>query len=114
MSITETLDDREKIYGDFAQLATAAQAMKSVLRASPAWLRMTAIQREAAEMVVLKQCRIWYGDPMHFDSWRDLAGYSMLAVEEFHPSRTAQKPMTPAENPKTPLELVLPLTEAAE
>ena len=101
--ITDTLNEREKVYGDFNELARAIQAFKNVLRASPAWVKMTAVQRECAEMLVLKQCRIMYGDPMHFDSWRDIAGYAALAVEEFHP-RDGQV-MKPAANPVNPLEL---------
>lgn len=108
--VNETLNEREKTYGDFNQLATAVQSLKSVFRSSTAYNRMTAVQREAMEMVIMKQCRIMYGDPMHFDSWRDLAGYAMLAVEEFHPREDGTK-MEPAKNPKTPLELV-PLVAA--
>ena len=105
MSITETLNDREKTYGDFGQLAVAIQAMKSVFRSSPAYNGMTAVQREAMEMIILKQCRIMYGDPMHFDSWRDTAGYAALAVEEFHPRQDGTV-MTPAANPKDPMDLL--------
>lgn len=105
MSITDTLNDRESKYGSFNELAVAIQSLKSVFRASPAYNRMTAVQREAMEMIITKQCRIWYGDPMHFDSWRDTAGYAALAVEEFHPREDGSK-MEPAANPTTPLELV--------
>ena len=105
MSITETLNNREKTYGDFGQLAVAIQGMKSVFRATPAYNRMTAVQREAMEMIIVKQCRIMYGDPMHFDSWRDTAGYAALAVEEFHPRDDGSK-MEPAANPTSPIELL--------
>jgi hypothetical protein len=104
MTIVDTLNDRESKYGEFGELARAIQAFKSVARASPSWPRMTATQREAMEMDIVKTCRILYGDPMHFDSWRDKAGYAMLAVEEFNP-RTDKRPMQPAGNPQTPLEL---------
>lgn len=105
MSITETLNEREKAYGGFGDLATAIQAFKSVLRNSPAFVKMTATQREAMECIMLKQCRVLYGDPMHFDSWRDIAGYAALAVEEFHPREDGAQ-MKPAENPRTALELL--------
>lgn len=104
MSIVETLNEREAAYGEFGELAKAIQAFKSVLRNAPAYPRMTAAQREAMEMVMMKTCRVLYGDPMHFDSWRDMAGYAMLAVEEFHP-RGDKAPMKPAENPETPAQL---------
>lgn len=105
MSITETLNDRETKYGNFIDLATAIQAFKSIMRAAPAYPRMTAVQREAMEMDMMKTCRILYGDPMHFDSWRDKAGYAALAVEEFNP-REDGSVMKPAANPVTPLELL--------
>ena len=102
--ITDTLDEREKTYGDFATLARAIQAFKAVLRASPAWPTMTAVQREVMDANIIKTCRIMYGNPMHMDNWRDIAGYSTLAVEEFFP-REDKKPMEPAANPATALEL---------
>ena len=76
-----------------------------MVRASPAYNGMTSVQREALEMIVVKTCRIIYGDPMHFDSWRDIAGYAALAVEEFNP-REDHKPMEPAANPSTALEVL--------
>jgi hypothetical protein len=105
VSITEILNERESKYGQFTDLATAAQAFKSITRAAPAYPRMTSVQREAMEMILLKVCRVIYGDPMHFDSWRDIAGYAALAVEEFSP-RQDGKPMEPAANPTTPMEML--------
>lgn len=100
--IQETLNDREAKYGDFGELAKAIQAYKSAIRHAPSWAKMTAVQREAAEMIAVKLCRIVYGDPLHFDSWLDIAGYATLAAEEFGASK---RPMVAAENPATPLEL---------
>lgn len=101
--ITTTLNEKEKVYGDFGKLAQAAQAFKSVCRASPSWMIMTATQRESAEMIMLKMVRILYGDPLHFDSWHDIAGYATLATEEFSENK---RPMTPAANPKEPVDLL--------
>ncbi len=83
MTIQDVLNDRETIYGDFGKLAEAIQAFKNVYRAAPGWAKMTAVQREALDMDVVKTCRILYGDPMHQDSWADKCGYAMLAHEEF-------------------------------
>lgn len=104
MTVVETLNGRESKYGDFGELAKAIQAYKSAIRHAPSWPKMTAVQREAAEMIALKLCRIVYGDPLHFDSWHDIAGYATLASEEFSET-LGQRPMTPADNPTTPLEL---------
>ena len=109
-SITDTLNDREKKYGNFGTLAQAVQAFKSVCRASPAWAGMTATQREATEMIMLKMCRILYGNPLHFDSWRDAAAYATLATEEF----SGKQSMVAATNPVTPVDLIEAVKEAAE
>jgi hypothetical protein len=103
MTITDTLNDREAKYGDFGKMAAATQAFKSVCRHAPSWPGMTAVQRESAEMIMLKMVRILYGDPLHFDSWHDVAGYATLAAEEFGAGRTK---MVPADNPKEPVELI--------
>lgn len=100
--IQDTLNDREAKYGDFGELSKAIQAYKSAIRHAPSWPKMTAVQREAAEMVATKLCRVVYGDPLHFDSWLDIAGYATLAAEEFGANKA---PMVAAENPATPLEL---------
>lgn len=102
MSIGDTLNEREGRYGDFGRLAEASQAFKSVCRRSPSWANMTSVQRESAEMIMLKMCRVLYGNPMHFDSWHDVAGYATLAAEEFE----AKKPMVAAENPENPVDLL--------
>lgn len=102
MRTDDILNEKEKVYGDFGLLARAIQAFKSVYRAAPSWNVMTASQREALEMDLVKTCRILYGNPMHMDNWLDKAGYSTLAVEEF----TRNRPMTPAENPKEPVDLI--------
>lgn len=103
----ETLNAREKMYGDFGKLAQAAQAFKSVCRASPSWSSMTAVQREAAEMIMLKMVRVLYGDPLVFDTWLDIAGYASLAVEEFHPRAGVKpQPMVAAGNPTQPVDLL--------
>ncbi len=100
MTIQDTLNDRETIYGDFGKLAEAIQAFKNVYRAAPGWTKMTAVQREALDMDVVKTCRILYGDPSHADSWGDKCGYAMLAHEEF-----AKAGLKPAAKPD-PQELV--------
>lgn len=101
--IQSTLNDREAKYGDFGELAKAIQAYKSAIRHAPSWPKMTSVQREAAEMIATKLCRIVYGDPLHFDSWYDISGYATLAAEEF--GAADKRPMVAAENPATPQQL---------
>lgn len=95
MTIQDTLNDREERYGDFAQLACAIQSFKDVYRKAPGWAKMSAVQREAMDMDLVKTCRILYGDPTHADSWADKCGYAMLAHEEFTrpPVQTERRPI---------------------
>ena len=92
MTIQDTLNDRDTIYGDFGTLAGAIQTFKNAYRSTPGWARMTAVQRESMDMDIVKTCRLLYGDPSHPDSWADKAGYALLAHEEF--ARAPAKPVT--------------------
>ena len=103
--IQEKLTDREARYGDFGKLAAAIQAFKNVYRASPSWPLLTAVQREALEMDLVKTCRILYGNPMHEDSWEDKCGYAMLATEEFARSRAQQTEMAAPKQVEHPRDL---------
>jgi hypothetical protein len=96
MTIQDTLNDRETIYGDFGKLAAAIQAFKNVYRSAPGWAKMTAVQREALDMDLVKTCRILYGDPAHVDSWADKCGYAMLAHEELIRPASVGAPAAPA------------------
>lgn len=104
--IQEKLTEREQSYGEFAVLANAIQAFKSVYRASPGWKKMTAVQREVFDMMAVKKCRILYGDPQHLDSWEDLTGYPMLATEEF---ARVDRPMEVPKEPQHPMDLDAPM-----
>lgn len=116
MNLTETLNDREDKYGDFGKLAEAIQAMKNVARSAPGWLAMNAVQREAMDMAIVKQCRLLYGDPQVRDSWLDLSGYAHLAVEQMDRA-AAQKPRASLEEGPVDLDElagnITPLPRAA-
>ena len=92
MNVQETLDDRETKYGDFGVLAHHIQIRKEMNRQSPGWAKMTAVQREALDMGVVKDCRVLFGDPMHYNSWHDRAGYAVLVTEEFAKMQAKQPP----------------------
>lgn len=95
MSVTDLLNAREKLYGDFGQMARVIQGLKSVYHSSPNWNALTAVQREVLEMDALKTVRILWGDPTHVDNWVDKAGYSTLGAEEF----AGKREMLPAPKP---------------
>ena len=76
--VNDTLEQRGTRYGRFDGHAAIAQELKKVMRATPKWEQCTYDQRDALEMVAHKIGRILNGDPDYDDSWRDIAGYTML------------------------------------
>ena len=77
--IDATLAERGAIYGDYANVARTAQALKQVLEFGASWDAMPDRQRESLHMIANKLARIVNGKP-HRDSFVDIAGYSMLAA----------------------------------
>lgn len=75
--IQQTIAERGKQYGSFNDVATMSQKLKEVLQ-NP-YTQLSAVQREAVEMICVKLARICAGvDPSYQDSWRDIAGYAVL------------------------------------
>lgn len=81
--INETLDERGERYGKFAEHASAAQRLKTVLRnhMGRRWYLLADDQIEALEMISHKLARIVNGDPDYADSWTDIAGYAKLVAD---------------------------------
>jgi hypothetical protein len=79
--VAETLDTRRATHGDFADHARVTQELKAVVQNSPNWGRMSAIQREALEMILHKVGRACSGNPDHIDHWHDMAGYATLVEQ---------------------------------
>ena len=89
--IQKTLNERGKRYGSFGNHATCTQRLKDEVLF---WARyneglnhknrLNASQKEALEMICHKIGRIVCGDPSYDDSWRDIAGYAMLIVNELN------------------------------
>ncbi|MDO4698184.1 MAG: DUF6378 domain-containing protein [Pasteurellaceae bacterium] len=75
--IQQTLAQRGKQYGDFADVATMSQQLKGILHHTNT--QLSAVQKEAVEMICVKLARICAGvDPSYADNWRDIAGYAVL------------------------------------
>ena len=73
------------MYGTFAENARISQSIKDAMLVSRNWPDMRADQREALEMIAGKVARILNGDPEHFDSWHDIAGYATLVADTMKP-----------------------------
>lgn len=81
-SVSNTLDQRGKNYGEFSEGAAIMQSLKDVARDTNGWQRLNNPQREAIDMIFSKLGRILNGDPNHADSWHDIAGYAQLVERE--------------------------------
>ena len=72
------IKERGKTHGNFRDQAYCAQSLKSVIRESPNYDRMSEVQKEALDMIVHKIGRILVGDPDFKDHWVDIEGYANL------------------------------------
>jgi len=82
MEINELLEERGKTHGDIVIQSYFSQEMKSVLRASPHWKKMSSVKRECLEMVVHKIARILAGNHEERDHYYDIIGYTQLILNE--------------------------------
>lgn len=82
-SSTEALiTERGSRYGKFKDGAAIMQELKFVMHEVDGWHNLTPSQREALDMIQHKIGRILNGDPTYDDSWKDIAGYATLIVNE--------------------------------
>lgn len=88
-SINDTLNERGDRYGSFKPHAELSQALSQTIlqhyfthHVNPRPLPPYMI--ESIQMICHKLGRIANGDPHYDDSWRDIAGYSQLVVEELN------------------------------
>jgi len=76
--VVDTLNQRDKVYGSFTDVAATAQALKDVLNQD----NLSPSQQEAIDMICSKLARITNGDAAYADSWLDIAGYAKLVYNE--------------------------------
>ena len=81
--IQNTLIERGNRYGDFETHAAISQELKDVCCKYEKG-NLTASHREALSMIMHKVGRIINGDPNYDDSWRDIAGYATLIVNQLN------------------------------
>lgn len=77
----DVLNQRGGTHGDFEVGAQVAQRLKGIMHSSPRWQTMSLVQREALENVTGKLARILTGDPDFLDHYRDIIGYTQLAMD---------------------------------
>lgn len=79
--INNTLVERGKRYGNFAEHAKITQGIKRAMTSAPKYEALADDQKEALEMFAHKIGRILNGDPDYHDSWHDLVGYAKLVAD---------------------------------
>lgn len=93
-AVSAILAVRSNTHGDFSDNARIAQSTKELWRSTPNWVKLSAHQREALDLIALKVSRILSGDFNCEEHWHDLAGYSTLIAR-----RLAEKQMASAGAP---------------
>jgi Domain of unknown function (DUF6378) len=91
-AVRETLINRGRAYGEYKSHAQVTQELKRVMRSFHGNLgnqELTDSQWEALDMVMHKVGRILNGNPNYIDSWRDIAGYADLVVQELQQTKGA-------------------------
>lgn len=79
--IRDTLNERAKTHGDYAEHAAIAQSIKRQMRHSPNWLHLEFHKAETLDMIAHKIGRILAGDSSFHDHWHDIAGYATLTAD---------------------------------
>jgi hypothetical protein len=74
--------ERGKTHGSFALNALISQGLKDFMRSQAGWYRLTNVQKEALDVMALKQSRILSGQGMFLDHWLDIGGYVELVKQE--------------------------------
>lgn len=82
--VEELVNERGIRYGKFKDGAEIMQSLKDTMRDVDGWNNLTASQKEALDMIQHKIGRILNGDPTYDDSWKDIAGYATLIVNELN------------------------------
>lgn len=85
--ILDILEEREATHGDFEMKAIFIQEIMENISGLYDWKNMSADQKEAIHMILVKLSRIIYGDANHIDHWDDIAGYAELVATRLKDSR---------------------------
>lgn len=83
--IKNILTERGSNYGDFGEFALVSITLKSVVE--ECGNKLSAVQKEALDMIMHKIARILNGNPNYADSWADIAGYAQLVVNELQKTK---------------------------
>ncbi len=85
MSLDDTLEARGGQYGKFDAQAKASQLIKAAFAQCDNWTELDDDARESLETIAMKISRLLTGNPKHYDSWHDIAGYAELVAKKIRP-----------------------------
>ena len=84
--IEKILEERGSVYGDFYTLSMLSTSLKDKAISHIYNIgnedQFEPYMEEALGMIFHKIARIVNGDPSYIDSWKDIAGYAQLVVDE--------------------------------
>lgn len=107
-SVSETLSERAKTYGDFRDIAKISGALQRTMRATRNWDALPEDAREALQTIASKIARILNGDPEFVDSWHDIAGYATLVENRLRESEAKIDAAVRQHCVPAPLPLAIP------
>ena len=81
MSTEDTLKERRRTHGEYADHARMTQQTLRFWTNSPNWDALPDIMRESLHMFAHKVGRILTGNPFVHDHWKDISGYALLIVQ---------------------------------
>jgi hypothetical protein len=91
-NLEETLAERGKRYGSFAERAEIADALKdAACNTTPHKTKLAPDQKMALDMIFNKISRVLAGDPDWADSWHDIAGYAKLVEDRLNADQASKE-----------------------
>lgn len=75
--------ERHNQHGDWREQALLAYNLKTLMHSNPHWSMLPPSKAEALDMIATKISRIISGNYSNEDHWDDIAGYVMLAKQEY-------------------------------
>ena len=81
-SISDTIKQRNAVYGGIENVSVITQRLQEVIRKSPRYSALTDVHKTTIDMMLHKTARAVCGDIWHVDNYHDIIGY-MTLLENF-------------------------------
>lgn len=91
------LADRGETHGNYDRQSECAQQLKSIIRETPNWYKLSPQQKEAMEMECTKTSRTLYGNCQHVDNYVDKVGYLLLVLKKMFRDEETRCTIAPQE-----------------